>query len=74
MLSLEVWVRCPTFKEIDKGSGKIERDTLQHLAVSFTQPLLFLLEREETTVHPNLRFGALTVSLYSSFVALSELF
>jgi len=55
MLSLEFWVRCVTFKEIDKGSGKIERDTLQHLAVSFTQPLLFLLEREQTTVHPNLR-------------------
>jgi hypothetical protein len=65
MLALEFWVRCATFKEIDKGFGKIERDTLQHLAVSFTQPLLFLLEREETTVHPNLRsaFSLLFVQL-----------
>jgi hypothetical protein len=55
MLALEFWVRCATFKEIDKGSGKIETDTLQHLAVSFTQPLIFLLERGQTTVHPNLK-------------------
>ena len=55
MLALEFWVRCATFTEIDKGSGKIERDTLQHLAVSFTQPLIFLLERGQTTVHPNLK-------------------
>jgi hypothetical protein len=65
MLALEFWVKCATFKEIDKGCGKIERDTLQHLAVSFTQPLLFLVERGQTSVHPNLRsaFNRLFVQL-----------
>ena len=65
MLALEFWVRCATFKEIDKGSGKIETDTLQHWAVSFIQPLIFLVERGQTTVHPNLRsaFNGLFVQL-----------
>ena len=65
MLALEFWVRWATFKEIDKGSGRIERDTLQHLAVSFTQPLIFLVKRGQTSVHPNLRsaFNRLFVQL-----------
>jgi hypothetical protein len=65
MVALEFWVRCATFKEIDKGSGKIERDTLQHLAVSFTQALILLVESGQTSVHPNLRsaFNRLFVQL-----------